>query len=378
MKVALVHEYFCSLGGSEVVALALRELYPEAPIYTLLADPAHQKGGVLLDADVRTSFLQRLPFSRQAYWAYCPLFPMAVESLDLREYDLVISSSHGWVKNVLTRPGGLHICYCHTPLRWAWEQTTPRRRLARLLSPFVSLWLHYVRVWDAASTPRVDHFVANSYEVARRLRRYYGREAYVVYPPIDTDFFQPEDVEGDYFLVVSRLVPYKRVELAVEAFNRLKLPLKVVGAGSELGRLKRLAGPAVEVLGWQPRERLRELYAGCRALILPGKEDLGMAALEAQSAGRPVIAHGAGGALETVFPGETGLHFGPQKVEAIINAVRQFEGMRWDKALIRRHAIQFDRRVFLERMANFIHEAWSRHIGEGHQARRVLSAGVKG
>ncbi|MFQ5873868.1 MAG: glycosyltransferase [Dehalococcoidia bacterium] len=373
MKVALVHEYFSTLGGSEAVALTLRERFPHAPLYTLVADPAHMERGPLKDAEVHTSFLQRLPFSHHLYWAYYPLFPLAVERLDLREHDVVISSSHGWVKNVLTRPGALHICYCHTPLRWAWEGVEPG---GRFLGPFKALagvFMHYVRVWDASATPRVDLFVANSREVAQRIRRYYGREAQVVYPPIDTDYFLPGNQDGEYFLLVSRLVPYKRVDLAIEAFNHLGLPLKVVGSGREMGRLRRLAGPTVELLGWQPRERLRQLYAGCRALILPGKEDLGMTSLEAQATGRPVIAYGAGGALETVVPGETGVLFPSQRVEALMVAIGHFNGMVWDKERIRHHALQFDRRVFLERMEQLVWEAWGNHIAEAGEPREPLS-----
>lgn len=378
MKVAIVHEYFCTLGGSEAVATALCSLYPDAPVYTLVADPVHSRKGPLADRELHTSFIQRLPFSHRLYWAYYPLFPLAVEQLDLREYDLVISSSHGWVKNILTRPEALHICYCYTPLRWAWEGVAPGV-LPGLLQAPLSAFMHYVRMWDASANPRVDQFVATSREVARRIHRYYGRDAEVVYPPIDTDYFLPEAWDEDYFLVVSRLMPYKRVDLAIEAFNRLRLPLKVVGTGRELGRLKRMAGPTVEVLGWQPRERVRDLYASCRALIHPSKEDLGMTALEAQSAGRPVIAYGAGGALETVIDGETGLFFDSQDVSSLVGAVRRFEGLSWDKGCIRRNALRFDRRLFLDRMQEIISRAWADHLGElkGPYEALVLVGGRK-
>jgi glycosyltransferase involved in cell wall biosynthesis len=363
VKVALVHDYFASLGGSEAVALALRQLFPEAPLYTLLADRRHFYGA-LEGVDVRPSFLQYLPGAPSRYWLYYPLFIRAVESLDLRGYDLIISSSHGWVKNIRTRPGSLHICYCHTPLRYAWEGIKSGLPLDWLMLPLTRVLMAYVRRWDLRGTDRVHLFVANSQEVKARLQRHYGRSAQVVYPPIETTFFLPQEEQGNYFLLVSRLVPYKRVDLAVRAFTQLGLPLKVVGTGRAMGRLARIAGPTVELLGWQPRERLRELYAGCWALVLPGKEDLGMTALEAQAAGRPVIAYGEGGALETVIPGETGIHFVPQTGEALIKAVRDFQGMSWDKERIRRHALQFDRRVFLREMDRVIQQAWKQHRGD--------------
>lgn len=363
MKVAFVHEYFASLGGSEAVALALRQLFPDAPMYTLFADRRHLRGGVLDGVDVRTSFLQRMPQVTRRYWLYYPLFPRAVESLDLREFDLVISSSHGWVKNIITRPDTLHICYCHTPLRYAWQDTDPGLPLDRLTRHLTRALMGYVRSWDRQATHRVDVFVANSREVRSRLQRYYNRPAHVVYPPIDTTFFVPQEKPGDYFLAVSRLVQYKRVDLAVQACTRLGLPLKVVGEGREMRKLAKIAGPTVELLGWQSRDRLRDLYAGCRAFILPGEEDLGMTALEAQAAGRPVIAYGAGGALETVIPGETGIHFSPQSVDALVSAIEEFRGIEWDQQGIRRNALLFDEEVFIREMKRIVEESWSQFTG---------------
>jgi glycosyltransferase involved in cell wall biosynthesis len=230
----------------------------------------------------------------------------------------------------------------------------------------------YVRRWDRRATDRVHVFIANSRETRTRLQRYYGRPAHVVYPPIDTTFFVPQEEQGDYFLVVSRLVSYKRVDVAIQAFARLGLPLKVVGAGRAMRKLAKIAGPTVELLGWQSRERLRDLYAGCRGLVLPGKEDLGMTALEAQSAGRPVIAYGEGGALETVIPRETGLHFVPQTVDALINAVQVFQGMSWDKERIRRNALQYKRSIFLREMDQIVRQTWAQHGGDAHQLARPL------
>lgn len=359
---AIVHEYFGPLGGSEAVALALHRLFPEAPVYTLFLDKRHLGDGVLHGADVRTSFLQRLPRIVTSYWLYFLLFPLAVRSLDLRGFDLVISSSHGWVKNLRAGPRALHICYCHTPLRYAWEGTEPGLPTDRWTRPLRWAFMKYLRRWDTQSTAGVHAFVANSQEVRQRIERCYSRSAQVVYPPIDTGFFVPQQHHGDYFLVVSRLVPYKRVDLAVQAFTRLALPLKVVGTGREMARLSRMAGPTVELLGWQPREHLRDLYAGCRALVVPGKEDLGMAALEAHSAGRPVIAYGEGGALETVIPGETGIHFTPQTVEGLIQALQQFGRSTWDPQHIRSHALNYDEGVFLSEMRRTVARNWESHV----------------
>ena len=363
MKVALVHEYFASLGGSEAVALELRRIFPDAPVYTLFTDPRHLCGGVLDGVEVHTSFLQRLPRVASRYWLYYPLFPRAVQSLDLRGYDLVISSSHGWVKNIITSPNTLHVCYCHTPLRYAWEDIDPGLPMDRLLRPLTRTLMGRVRSWDHRCRDRVQVFIANSKEVQSRLQRYYGRSSHVVYPPIDTTYFSPRGEPGSYFLTVSRLVQYKRVDLAVQACTQLGLPLKVVGEGREMAKLVGMAGPTVELLGWQSRERLRELYAGCRGFILPGKEDLGMTALEAQASGRPVVAYGDGGALETVINGETGIHFAPQTVDALIRALERFQGMHWDRERIRRNALLFDREVFMREISRIVRESCSEFDG---------------
>ena len=368
----MVHEYFASMGGSEAVALALRQLFPDMPMYTLFAGRRHLHGGALDGVDVRTSFLQRMPQVTGRYWLYYPLFPRAVESLDLREFDLVISSSHGWVKNIITSPDSLHICYCHTPLRYAWQDTDPGLPLDRLTRPLTRTLMGYVRNWDRQATDRVDVFVANSREVQTRLQRYYTRPAHVVYPPIDTTFFVPQEKPGDYFLAVSRLVKYKRVDLAVQACTQLGLPLKVVGEGREMRTLAKMAGPTVELLGWQSRDRLRDLYAGCRAFILPGEEDLGMTALEAQAAGRPVIAYGKGGALETVIPGETGIHFSPQTVDALISAIEEFRGIEWYQQCIRRNALLFDEEVFIKEMSRIVGESWSQFTGSPLELEKAL------
>lgn len=381
-KVAIVHDFFCNIGGSDVVASLLHGLFPQAPVYTLLVYDRNRGHPLLRGMDLRTSFIQRLPLAGRAHQPYLPLFPLAIEQFDLSAYDLVLSSSHSCAKGVLTRPETLHICYCHTPMRYAWDlyydyvHTELRQGLFR---PLAALVMAYVRLWDAAAAGRVDYYVANSAYVASRIRKHYRREAEVIYPPVDTDYFVPGEERGDFFLVVSRLTRYKRVDLAVEAFNRLGLPLKVIGEGPELPRLRRLAGPNVEFLGYRARDEVRRHMAACRAFVFPGLEDFGIAPVEAQAAGRPVIAYGAGGVLETVEDGVTGVLFAAQTVDALAAAVERSLGLTFETEACRRSALRFDRSVFLERVSRFVDEKW-RAWGAGcpHQTKPRRAIANKG
>lgn len=355
MKVALVHDFFCNLGGSDAVAQALHKLFPEAPVYTLLIYDRNRRAELVQGMDLRTSFIQRLPLADRVHQPFLPLFPVAIEGFDLRGYDVVISSSHSCAKGVITPPETLHICYCHTPMRYAWdmypEYTRQIGRLARVITALVT---HYTRLWDVLSTARVDYFIANSRFVARRIWKYYRREATVIYPPVDTTYFMPEDHDEDYYLVVSRLTGYKRVDLAVAAFNHLGRPLRIIGDGPELRHLQSMARPNITFLGYQPRATVRQHLARCRALIFPGVEDFGIVPVEAQATGRPVIAYAAGGALETVVDGVTGILFPEQNPAALREAVERCERTVFDKQLIREHARQFDAAHFAEQMGSFI------------------------
>lgn len=371
MKIALVHDFFCNLGGSDAVVQALHQLFPDAPVYTLIVYDLNRDADVLQGMELRFSFLQRIPWARRSHQPFLPLFPIAVEQFDLRGYDLIISSSHSCAKGVITPPETLHICYCHTPMRYAWDMYPEyTRQMGRLARAITALVMHYVRLWDVLSTARVDHFIANSRFVARRIWKYYHREATVIHPPVDTTYFTPEacaevppehdeglgrsNRDEDYYLVVSRLTGYKRIDLAVAAFNRLGRPLRIIGDGPELRRLQALAGPNITFLGYQPRAVVREHLARCRALIFPGVEDFGIVPVEAQAAGRPVIAYAAGGALETVVDGVTGLFFREQSPAALGATVEQFEQTAFDKQLIREHARQFDAARFAEQMRMFV------------------------
>lgn len=367
MRVAIVHDYLNQYGGAERVLEALHELYPAAPVFTSLYDeqamPAHYR-----EWDIRTSFMQRLPGWRTHFRRYFLLYPTAFESFDLSAYDLILSSSSAYAKGVIPRPGAVHVCYCHTPMRFAWRTRdyVEREAIRGLQGAVLPFALTYVRLWDAVTADRVDAFAANSHEVARRIRRYYRREAEVIPPPVDLPPYAPQP-GGDFYLAGGRLIPYKRIELIVEAFTKLRLPLKIFGDGRDRQRLERLAGPSVEFLGWVDEPTRRDLFARCRAFIFPGEEDFGITPLEAMAAGRPVVAYGAGGALETVIDGVTGRFFHEPTAAALAAAVAAARTDRYDSLTIRRHAESYGRAVFLDRMRALIDET----IEAAHEPRRA-------
>ena len=354
MKVALVHEWLTNWAGSENVLAELAALFPGAPIYTAVCDPG-LKEERFPDRRVITSFIQRLPGAVRHYQRYLPLMPLAFEQFDLTEYDLVISSSHACAKGVLTRSDALHVCYCHTPIRYAWDMyhdyVREAGRATRMIARPV---MHYLRMWDYLAAQRVDRFVANSRTVAQRIEKRYRRSAEVIHPPVDTEYFVPKGPAEDFYLVAGRLVPYKKASLAVEAFTKMGKPLVVIGDGPERRELERRAGPNVKFLGFQPQEVLREHYQRCRALIFPGEEDFGIVPVEVQACGRPVIAYGRGGTLDTVIHGKTGLLFQEQSAEGIIKAVELFERMDFDPAEIAAWAQNFSKANFRRRMKSFI------------------------
>lgn len=349
MRVAIVTDWLNSFGGAERVLMELHRLFPDAPIYTSVHDPEGLPDE-LGAWDVRTSFLQRIPFARRRHRWLLPVMPLAFESLDLRGYDLVISSSSACAKGVIVDPGTTHLCYCHTPCRYIWDLYHdyvggPARAL--LAAPVA----HWLRMWDRLSSDRVDRFVANSRFVADRIERHYRRTAEVIHPPVDVHRFRLHLGPADgYYLVVSRLVSYKRIDLAVAAATRMNRSLLVVGRGPEEARLRAMAGPTVRFLGWQEDEDVTRLYEGARALVFPGLEDFGIVPVEAQAAGRPVIAYGRGGATETVADGVTGVHFDHQTPDALVTAIERFENERFDPVRCRRNAERFSAETFRSRM----------------------------
>ena len=352
MKVAIVHYWLVGMRGGEKVVEALCEMFPQADIFTHVYVP-DAVSETIRRHRVTTSFIGRLPAAARLYKRYLPLMPLALEQLDLSDYDLVVSSESGPAKGVIPPPGTRHLCYCHSPMRYLWNMFHEYRRQSGLLTRWAMPPLaHYLRVWDTVSASRVDRYIANSQAVAARIRRYYGREAEVVWPPVDVDAFAPVAAEerGDYMLMVGELVGYKRPDLAVEAFNRMGRKLVVIGGGEMLDRIRRLAGPTVTVLGPAPFAELRHHYARCQALIFPGEEDFGIVPVEAMASGRPVIAYGRGGATETVVPGVSGMFFDERSVEALIAAVEAFRDGDFDPGAIVAHARKFSRDVFIAAM----------------------------
>jgi len=398
VRVALVHNWLITLGGADRVLLALHDIFPQAPVFVGLHD-LRRLPQTFRQLDLHATWLQRIPGAAQHHRLLVPLMPVTFSRLVLRGYDVVISSSHACAHGVSV-PDGLHICYCHTPMRYAWDlQDEYLAAVPAVARPAARVLLAWLRMMDRAAAQRVDHFVANSHHVASRIRRHYGRDAAVIHPPVDTDFFTPLESTpasqsppsprstrspdlravgrgdwgdwADFYLVVSRLVPYKRVDVVVEAFNRLDRPLVVVGDGPERRRLQVIARPQVRFTGEVSETILREIYRRCRALVFAGEEDFGLVPVEAQACGRPVIAYGRGGVLETVVPGVTGVFFAEQTPDALADAVRRADRIAWDRRIIRRHAGQFSHQRFVAQLSEFVAQAVARprdRARSGHQS----------
>lgn len=363
MKVALVHESLTALGGAERVLQELHALFPQAPIYALTHDETFVRS-LLPGADIHPSFLRHIPRSiRRRERLLLPLLPVVPETFDLSDYDVVISSASAFAKGVVTRPGTLHICYCHAPTRYLWDwypHVLDDHHLGGIRRGALILLLHYLRMWDQTSARRVDRFIANSQTTRHRIQKYYGRDADVITPPVDIDRFQVARGHRGYFLIVSRLSPYKRVDLVVNTFSKLELPLMVVGEGRDQARLARLAGPSVTFRGFVPDSELPSVYAGARAVIFPSEDDFGMVPVEAMASGKPVIAFRRGGALETVVEGETGEFFDEPLEAVLAETIRQFleKEQQYDPDRIRRHAEQFSRPRFRAAMSQYVEDAW--------------------
>lgn len=364
MKVALVHDYLVQYGGAERVLEALCEIFPMAPIYTLVYEK-QLFSGKFGKRKIYTSFLQSFPLSKSHHRAFPVLMPMAIESFDFSGYDIVISDSNSYAKGIMTGPDTLHLCYCHTPMRYAWDDYysyAERFTFSSLAKKFIPLAMNYIRLWDKISAERVEKFIANSKFIKKRIKKYYRRDAEVIYPPVDLSFYLKscgiKRKGGGYFLIVGRLIPYKRFDLVIEAFNILGLPLKIVGDGPEAKRLKSIAKSNVEFLGWLSDEEVRNYYALARGFLFPQEEDFGIVALEAMANGTPVIAYRGGGALEIVKENINGMFFNEQSTKAIIEAVKKFQGMKFDENVIRGSVKDFDKEIFKERITNFVNREW--------------------
>lgn len=350
MKTAIVADWLTNMGGAEKVIETLLELYPEADVFTTVYNP-DKMSEIFTKKEIKTSFLQYIPWARRNWRHFLPLLPIAIESLDLTDYDLVISSSSSVAHGVLTRPNTLHVCYCHTPMRYAWDgshEYLEHSKYNRVFKAIIPIILNFIRVWDYFAGDRPDYYIANSNFVKKRIKKYFNRDSRVIYPPVDTTLFSPAPDEkiGDYFLVLSRLVHFKKVDLVVRAFSKLGLSLKVVGTGPEEEHLRSIAGPTVDILGHVSDFEVGKLLQRCQALIFPQEEDFGIVPLEAMASGRPVIAYKAGGALETVVEGITGTFFTEQTENCLMDAIREFDAHAYNRDLIRRHAIKFSKQQF--------------------------------
>lgn len=366
LRVAIVHYWLVSMRGGEKVVEALCDMYPEADIFTLLYDE-NKVSAKIRRHRVTPSFLQRIPGARRHYQSLLPLMPTALESFDLTGYDLILSSESGPAKGIIPGPRATHICYCHSPMRYLWDHYHHYRAQAGFLKrPLMTLLTPRLRAWDVTTSTRVDQFVANSRHVADRIGKYYRRNATVIPPPVAVHEFAPTAEPKDFFLLAGQLVSYKRADIAVEAFSRMGEKLVVVGEGEELARLKRMAGPTVTFLGRVPFALLRNLLARCRALVFPGEEDFGIVPVEAMASGRPVIAYGRGGVLDSVAPGRTGVLFREQSVQGLVEAVHRFQAVEstFRPDIIRDHALQFSEASFKAKMAEIIDRQLNR---DGHE-----------
>ena len=377
MKIAIVHDWLTGMRGGEKCLEVLCKLYPSADLFTLLHIPG-KVSAVIESHRIRTSFIQNLPFAESKYRYYLPLMPFAIERFNLKGYDLILSSSHCVAKSIKPGTQSLHICYCHTPMRYIWDQFDQYFGGANcngLTTAVMRSLRPWLQRWDVRTSRRVNNFIANSRHVQKRIKKYYGQEAKIIHPPVDTGFFTPQrnEEKADFFLIVSAFAPYKRIDIAVDAFNKLGLPFRVIGEGQDARRLKEMAKDNIRFEGWLDNSEIRSHFSRCRAFIFCGEEDFGITLLEAQAMGRPVIALGRGGALETVIPDSqswkpeteieksataqpTGVFFYEQTPEALMQAIQHFESIesQFDANAIRKHAEQFDVSVYTERMRSFI------------------------
>lgn len=359
LKIAIVCDWLTNMGGAEKVILALHQLFPKAPIYTSIYNPARMEG--FERAVIHTSYLQRMPWAKNKHQLYLGLMPSVFEQFDLNGYDIVISSSHSCAKGIITKPETLHVCYCHSPMRYAWENSHAYIReyeIHPLIRKIAPLFMHNIRMWDRLSADRVDNFIANSKHVQNRIHKYYRRTSSVVCPFVDSQKYKVGTKRDNFYLAVGRLTPYKRFDLIIDVFNKLGLPLKIVGTGVSYKKLAQSANANIEFLGRVGDEHLRELYAKAKAYIFPQVEDFGITPIEAMASGCPVIAYGKGGALETVAEKKTGIFFQEQNPTSLQGAIEKFETMKFDPLAIRAHAETFDKKIFNEKILDFLEKKW--------------------
>lgn len=363
MKIALVHDYLVQYGGAERVLECFCEIWPHAPIYTLIYDEK-KTHGIFKGKRIYTSFLQDFPYSHRNHRIFPPLMPMAIEQFDFSKYDVVLSDSSSYAKGAITGPEVLHICYCHTPMRYAWDDCQKYieefgfPRFIRKLTPF---FMNYIRIWDRISAERPDEYIANSKFVAGRIKKYYKRDSVVINPPVDVNRFHIGKGVGDYFLMVGRLMTYKRFDIVIEAFNKLGWPLKIIGRGPDFKRLAKMAKSNIVFLGRLSDEELAKAYSGARAFIFPQEEDFGIVAIEAMAAGRPIIAFRGGDIVEHVKEGREGIFFSKQTADCLIKALKKFRTQNFDALKIRQRALPFDREIFKGKIKDYVEKARFRY-----------------
>lgn len=356
MKIALVHDYLVQYGGAERVLECLAEIWPDAPIYTLIHDSnlVHHKFD---KKQIRTSFLQKVPLTKTHHRLFPPLMMLAVEQFNFDYYDVVLSDSSSFAKNIVTNSRTKHICYCHTPMRYAWDDCqiyTQEFSFPKWVKRLVPFFMNYIRTWDFYSTNGVDQFIANSNFVAKRIAKYYHRDSVVINPPVNVNEFSLSSKVGDYYLMVGRMMKYKKMDLVIEAFNDLGLPLKIVGRGMEYDDLKAMSKHNIEFMGRISDEELPKVYNQAKGFIFPQEEDFGITAIEALASGRPVIAYKSGDIVENVVDGKSGVFFNQQTKEAIIGAVQRFEKMKFDSEFIRNSALRFERELFKKKIKEYV------------------------
>lgn len=367
---AIVHDWLLTLGGGERTLAAIYEIYPSS-IYTLLESRKPFQNTSFAHADIHSSFLQYFPFVERYYRHLLPLYPLAIESLDVSGFDLVLSTSHAVAKGILTHSQQLHLCYCFTPMRYAWDLNAQYlKQLSPISRAAARPVLHYLRNWDITATSRVDHFIAISHYIAKRIQKTYGKKAAVIYPPVDVDLIPYQEKKEDFYLTVSRLVPYKRIDLLVETFSHLKQPLVIIGDGPEAKQIEKKARGNVTLLGEQPDHVVRDYLGRAKGFLFAAEEDFGIAPVEAQAAGTPVIALGKGGALETIIPERTGLFFPSPTVPSLIAAIQAFEKKQFISEQIREHALQFSKTRFQQEFNSFIAKKLEEFYEDRHPCRR--------
>jgi len=356
MRIALVHDYLVQYGGAERVLECFTELFPEAPIYTLVYNKDFMHG-VFENKNIKTSFIQKIPFAKKHHRIFPPLMPMAIEQFDFSNYDIVLSDSSSYAKSIITGPDTLHLCYMHSPMRYAWDDCqkyTSDFDFPDLIKKIVPFAMNYIRVWDRMSAERPDKLIANSNFVAKRIKKYYKRDSVVIHPPVNVARFNLKKDNDGSFLMVGRLVAYKRHDIAIQAFNELGLKLKIIGRGPELKRLKKLANANIEFLGRVPDEELPTHYAACRAFLFPQEEDFGIVAMEALAAGKPVVAFRGGDVVEHIEEGKSGIFFEHQTVADIMTAVKKLDSLDYDPEYNREKARKFDKSVFKAKIKEYI------------------------